>query len=109
MQEEKGLQICSYELPASHAGVTPSITSSNASESASGWRSINDFIEAYYNEPHKVCINLKPTLHSRILGVWTPGTSQAARDELNMTITRNAADIMVKESIRAARHITILV
>lgn len=70
-------------------------------------------IEAYYNEPtypsHSLWYQPETDFtqsHSRHLD-GTP--SQAAKDELNMTITRKAAEIMVKESMRAAGYITILV
>lgn len=73
----------------------------------SGWRSINEFIEAYYNEPTCASQSLRYQpgtnfIPSRILDIWMIQVpSQAARDELNMTITRKAAEIMVKESTRA--------
>jgi hypothetical protein len=70
----------------------------------SSWRSINEFIEAYYNEPTCASQSLRyqpetKFIPSRILDIWMVQVpSQAARDELNMTITRKAAEIMVKES-----------
>jgi hypothetical protein len=74
---------------------------------ALGWRSINDFIEAYYNEPTLASQSLRYQpetnfIPSHILDIWMVQVpSQAARDELNMAITRKATEIMVNESTRA--------
>ena len=74
---------------------------------ASGWRSINDFITAYYSEPTFASQSLRyqpetDFIPSRILDIWMVQVpSQAAKYELNMTITRKAAEIMIKESTKA--------
>jgi len=76
---------------------------------AAGWRSVNEFLEAFYSEPAYAAqsLRLQPgsrSAPSRLLDIWIEQVpSGEAKQELDMAITKKAAEIMIKESTTAYR------
>ncbi|PPR07256.1 hypothetical protein CVT26_012514 [Gymnopilus dilepis] len=75
-----------------------------------GWRSTNDFVQAFYEDPALAAqsLRLQPgTAYApeAILAAWIAQVpSGAGAAELNMAITRKATTIMVAESTEAYHH-----
>ena len=70
-----------------------------------GFRSTNQFIEAYYNSEHTVqslrAQNTKSYTPMKIMDSWTQHVPDGSRDILNMAITHKAIEIMTEESTTA--------
>ncbi|KAG6835249.1 hypothetical protein H0H93_003482 [Arthromyces matolae] len=83
------------------------LTKSVAAIKKIGFRSINDFVESYYDSEHAVqSLRYQDGMAygpAKLMDSWTQNVPPASRKHLNLAITRKSAEIMVQESTKAYR------
>lgn len=98
-----------HNMPPGQRSQSTKLKETTAAIKKLGWRSTNDFIQAFYCSPLAAqALRYQPGSTfgpANVLASWKVyAPSEESRNEINRTITRAAAEIVIQESTRAYRN-----